>query len=66
MSGETGLRSAASVGVCGGLALVCCGILISFAFFWQRVVRLYASRAQQVVVATATWDPEGRLMLNSV
>ena len=62
---QRGLRSSTAIAICGGLAIVCCGVLISFALFWQRVRRLYASRAQQVVVATAIWDPEGRLLLNS-
>ena len=59
------LHSTAAIGVCGGLAFLCCGVLIAFPCFWQRARRKSATRAQQVVVAAAVWDPEGRLLLNA-
>ena len=60
-----GLPSTSAIAVCGGLALLCCAVLIAFPCLWQRARRKSATRAQQVVIAVAMWDPEGRLLLNA-
>ena len=54
-----------AVWVCGALAIFCCCILLSFGVLWRYVQMLYAKKAQQVTVALAYWDSEGKIMLNS-
>lgn len=44
-------------------AIGCCIILVSFALVGQRSRQRSADRAQQVVLACATFDAEGRLMV---
>jgi NO-binding membrane sensor protein with MHYT domain len=44
-------------------AIGCCMILVSFALIGQRSRQRSADRAQQVVLACVTFDPEGRLMV---
>lgn len=45
------------------LGIGCCMILLFLAVIGNRLKRQYAHRAQQVVLACATFDPEGRLMV---
>jgi len=44
-------------------AIGCCMILVSFALIGQRSRQRSADRAQQVVLACVTFDPEGKLMV---
>ncbi|KAL6714831.1 hypothetical protein ACLMJK_007091 [Lecanora helva] len=58
-----GLSRKATVIVVMILAMACCGTLITIAAFGQRSRQRSADRAQQVVLACATFDSEGRLMV---
>lgn len=44
-------------------ALGCCCTLIIFAVIGQRLRMVSAHRAQQVVLATVVFDPEGKLLV---
>lgn len=45
-------------------AIGCCVVLMSFAILGQRVKKQSATRAREVILASATFDTEGRLMVN--
>ncbi|MCJ1308354.1 hypothetical protein MMC25_002007 [Agyrium rufum] len=62
-AGTGALSRHATVIVVLSLAIGCCFALLVFALIGQRSRQKYADRAQQVVLACATWDPEGRLMV---
>ncbi|KAL8711626.1 MAG: hypothetical protein Q9220_004036 [cf. Caloplaca sp. 1 TL-2023] len=61
--GGVGLSRQATVVVVLCLAIGCCVTLISFAIIGQRVRTRSAHRAQQVVVASITFDEDGKLMV---
>ncbi|KAI9676790.1 MAG: hypothetical protein M1829_002885 [Trizodia sp. TS-e1964] len=44
-------------------AVAACVVLLSFAIFAQRVRRNSSNRAEQVVLACVTFDPDGRLLV---
>lgn len=59
----SGLSREATVVVVICLSIGCCLMLVIFALIGQRSRRRSADRAQQVVLACAIFDPEGRLMV---
>jgi NO-binding membrane sensor protein with MHYT domain len=61
----TGLTKTSAVWVCGALALSCCLVLVTLAILFQYLRRVYLKKAQQVSVALAYWDSDGRIMLNA-
>lgn len=61
--GKTGLSREATVVVVICLSIGCCITLVIFSLIGQRSRQRSADRAQQVVLACATFDPEGRLMV---
>ncbi|KAL9103058.1 MAG: hypothetical protein Q9163_001856 [Psora crenata] len=65
VTGSTGLSRQAVVIVVICLAIGACLALIALAMIGQRARKESADRAQQVVLACATFDMEGRLMVTS-
>ncbi|KAM0328462.1 hypothetical protein ACHAQA_004869 [Verticillium albo-atrum] len=46
------------------LSFCACSIMAGVAIYTARVMRRYASKAQQVVLAAAVFDPQGRILVN--
>ncbi|KAL8949888.1 MAG: hypothetical protein Q9222_004045 [Ikaeria aurantiellina] len=61
--GVVGLSRQATVVVVLCLSIGCCVTLISFAIIGQRLRTRSAHQAQQVVVASVTFDDDGKLMV---
>lgn len=59
------LTRTSAVWICGALALSCCIVLLTFAILFQFIRRKYLQKAQQVSIALAYWDPNGKLMINA-
>ncbi|MCJ1414672.1 hypothetical protein MMC32_000999 [Xylographa parallela] len=60
---RNGLSRRTTVVVVLCLAIGCCITLVIFAIIGQRNRHRMADRAQQVVLACATWDQDGRLLV---
>ncbi|KAG7115853.1 Signaling protein YkoW like [Verticillium longisporum] len=46
------------------LSFCACSIMAGVAIYTARVMRRYANKAQQVVLAAAVFDPQGRILVN--
>ena len=49
--------------VCTVLSIVACGVLLGFSLFRKQKKRVQKTRAQQLVLATAYFDDDGRVMV---
>ncbi|ROT34959.1 hypothetical protein SODALDRAFT_284565 [Sodiomyces alkalinus F11] len=61
---ETGLSRDITVIVVICLSVCACSVMAGVAIYTARVMRRYASKAQQVVLAAAVFDQHGRILVN--
>ena len=61
--GRSGHSRIQTVIVCTVLSIVACGVLLGFSLFRTQKKRVQKTRAQQLVLATAYFDEDGRVMV---
>ncbi|KAL2755832.1 hypothetical protein ACRALDRAFT_1043121 [Sodiomyces alcalophilus JCM 7366] len=64
LSDEKGLSRDTTVIVVICLSVCACSVMAGVAIYSARVMRRYASKAQQVVLAAAVFDQHGRILVN--
>ena len=62
---HSGKSRVQTVIVCAVLSIVACGALLGFSLFRTQKRRTQKTRAQQLVLATTYFDPQGRVMVTT-